>query len=89
MSAELTSRALQPGRVGVSANWSAELTYSPSLEILAGVGDSIADAHNAAVRADERRLGEDLFNAMITDYQRAKPAIRTVDNITGQTGDSR
>jgi hypothetical protein len=58
-----------------SGGISAEFYYSPSLEFLAKVGDAIASAHNEEVREEERRLGEELFNAFVTDYYRARPAL--------------
>ena len=89
MSAGLTSRNLGDGRVAVSADWSAELQYSPGLEVLARVGDSIADAYNAEVRADDRRLAEERFDPVIADYRRAGPTLRALDNRSEQSGDSR
>jgi hypothetical protein len=43
------------------------------LEFLARIGDSIADAHNQLVREDERRLWREIFDALVSDYQRARP----------------
>ena len=56
-----------------------EFLYSPALELLARVGDAIADVHNQAVREDERRLGEQLFDAFIKDYDNARPALLALD----------
>ena len=53
----------------------AELYYSPSLEFLARIGDAIAAAHNEDVRAEERKLGEEFFNAFKSDYDRMRPII--------------
>ena len=53
----------------------AELTYSPMLEFLASIGDSIAQAHNQLVREDEQRLWREVFEAIVSDYQRARPSL--------------
>jgi hypothetical protein len=45
-----------------------EYHYSPTLEFLARVGDSIAEKHNDVVRQEERRFGEELFDAFVSDY---------------------
>jgi hypothetical protein len=52
-----------------------ELRYSPMLEMLAEIGDAVADAHDIKVRDDERRLGEELFNALLADYNKARERI--------------
>ncbi|HEY2664820.1 MAG TPA: hypothetical protein VGI47_10805, partial [Candidatus Binataceae bacterium] len=51
---------------GTLLSWEAqaELVYSPMLEFLARIGDSIADAHNQLVREDERRLWREIFDAV-------------------------
>jgi hypothetical protein len=86
MSAELESCERSAGQIDLIARWRAELPYSPGLEVLARIGDSIAAAHNAAVREDERRLGEKFFNAVLADYERARPALLAVDNNASYAG---
>ncbi len=66
-------------RSEVAARWRAELTYSPMLKVLVRVADAIADAHNQAVRDDERRMGEELFDALLRDYNSAKPRLLALD----------
>jgi hypothetical protein len=53
----------------------AELLSSPVLEFLVRIGDSMADAHNERVREDERRLWREVFEAIVRDYQRARPSL--------------
>lgn len=67
------------GRVLITTDLSAEFMYSPTLEFLARIGDSIAAANNADVRKDERKLGEELLNAFLTDYNNARPKILALD----------
>jgi len=62
-----------------SANASAEFRYAPTLEMLARVGDSIADEHSAEVKVEERQLGQDLFDAFMTDYNNARPKVLALD----------
>jgi hypothetical protein len=59
--------------------FTAEFRYSPALELLARIGDAIADANNPKVRADERKLGEELFDAFLKDYNDARPKILALD----------
>jgi hypothetical protein len=66
-------------RTEVAARWRAELSYSPLLQVLVRVADAIADAHNEAVRDDERRMGEQLFDAFLRDYNGAKPRLLALD----------
>jgi hypothetical protein len=65
------------GTDGTLLTWEtqAELFYSPTLEFLARIGDSIADAHNESVRDDERRLWQEIYGAIVSDYQRARPLL--------------
>jgi len=67
----------------LTARWRAELSYSPMLKVLVRVADAIADAHNAAVRDDERRMGEELFDAFLDDYNSAKPRLLALDDRPG------
>jgi len=73
------SRSTGGASTELAARWRAELRYSPGLQILVKVADSIADAHNRAVRDDERRMGEELFDAMLRDYNAAKPRLLALD----------
>lgn len=63
--------------------FTAEFLYSPALEFLARIGDAITKANNAAVCADERRLGEQLFDAFLKDYNNARPKILALDRDSG------
>jgi hypothetical protein len=72
------------GAIRTAGVMRAELRYSPTLEFLARIGDRIAEAHNDAVRREERLLAEDLFNAIVADYERARPRILELD--TAATG---
>jgi hypothetical protein len=60
---------------------SGEFRYSPTLAFLARVGDSFAEAHSEAVRKEERKLGEDLFDAFVSDYDSARPKILALDRV--------
>ncbi len=78
-----SSRAESGGVFDYRAVFTAEFLYSPALEFLARIGDAIAEADNAAVRADERRLGEELFDAFLKDYNNARPKILALDRDSG------
>lgn len=67
------------GKVLLTTDVSAQFMYSPTLEFLARIGDSIAAANNAEVRKDERKLGEELLNAFVTDYNNARPQLLALD----------
>ncbi|MGC1343587.1 MAG: hypothetical protein WA854_14740, partial [Candidatus Binataceae bacterium] len=56
-----------------------QFEYSPTLEFLAKVGDKIADQHNEAVRAEERKFGEELFDAFASDYNNSRQRILALD----------
>ncbi len=75
---QLSSHEAQ-GKVMLTTDLSAEFMYSPTLEFLARIGDSIAAANNADVRKDERKLGEELLNAFVTDYNSARAKILALD----------
>ncbi len=77
--ASLASEQLSDGTVRFASAFSGRFLYSPTLEILARVADAIAGANDAAVRADERRLGEELFDAFVKDYNHARPGILALD----------
>ncbi|MFZ0889624.1 MAG: hypothetical protein WA005_14320, partial [Candidatus Binataceae bacterium] len=80
LQATLSSRRAQEATVRFFGSVSAECRYSPALGVLARVGDAMAEAHNEQVRAEERQLGEELFDAFAADYARAKPAILALDH---------
>jgi hypothetical protein len=78
----LDSHATGADRTELAAQWRAELSYSPALRVLAEVADAIANAHNEAVREDERHIGEELFEALLRDYNVAKPRLLALDGPT-------
>lgn len=63
------------GGMLLSVRFDGEFLYSPSLELLARVGDAIARANNQSVREDERRLLGRFLHAAHTDFLRALPAL--------------
>jgi hypothetical protein len=79
MNSKLGSRLLPNGTYEFSGGVTAQLDYSPTLELLARIGDAIAQAHNDQVRAEERAFGEELFDAFVADYNSARPAILALD----------
>ena len=81
----LSCRRLANGMYHFTGGGSAELDYSPTLELLARIGDAIASQHNEAVRIEERALGEELFDAFVADYNDARPAIIALDKDQGST----
>ena len=85
MKTELASRRLQNGMYDFNAGFTAQLNYSPTLELLARVGDAIAKEHDEEVRKEERAFGEELFDAFVADYNDARPAIRALDNLQETT----
>src|SRR5208283_439357 len=76
---KLSSRLLPGGTYDFSGAITAQLNYSPTLELLARIGDAIASEHNDRVRAEERAFGEELFDAFVADYNDARPAIIALD----------
>jgi len=79
MKVKLSSRLLPNGIYDFSSVTTAQLNYSPTLELLARIGDAIANKHNDQVRAEERAFGEELFDAFVADYNDARPAIVALD----------
>jgi len=75
VAAQFSSVPSGPDETLLSWQTQAELVYSPMLEFLARIGDSIADAHNQLVREDERRLWRQVFDALVSDYRRARPLL--------------
>ncbi|HYA36500.1 MAG TPA: hypothetical protein VEF03_12820 [Candidatus Binataceae bacterium] len=67
------------GIVDIKGAFTGEFMYSPALEFLARIGDAIADANNANVRIEERKIGEELFDAFLKDYNDARPKILALD----------
>jgi hypothetical protein len=80
LNSKLTSRLLPNGTYDFSGGFTAQLDYSPTLELLARVGDAIAKEHNDKVRVEERAFGEELFDAFVADYNDARPAIAALDS---------
>ena len=70
-----SSRQLPSGMYQFAGSASAEFHYAPTLAFLARIGDAIANEHDAAVRAEERAFGEELFDALVADYADARAAI--------------
>lgn len=70
-----SSRQLPSGMYQFAGDASAEFYYAPTLAFLAHIGDAIATEHDAAVRAEERAFGEELFDALVADYADARAAI--------------
>ena len=74
-SVQLSSRRLPNGMSQFAGSASAEFRYAPTLAFLARIADAIANEHDADVRADERALGEELFDAFVADYADARAAL--------------
>ena len=73
------------GMTEFKAGLSGQYHYSPTLEFLARIGDTIADKHDETVRKEERALGEELLDAFMVDYNNARPALIAQDRgITAQ-----
>jgi hypothetical protein len=82
--ARFGSQRTPEGLYRYAVGFRGEFNYSPTLEFLAKVGDAIAEAHNMPVRLEERQVGQQLFDAFVTDYNNARPAIMALD--TNQVG---
>ena len=80
LSAAISSRRQPGGMYRFAAGLHGEFDYSPTLEFLARIGDAIADEHNDEVRAEERKLGEGLFDALVADYNNARAKILDLDS---------
>jgi hypothetical protein len=80
LNSKLSSRVLPNGTYDFSGGFTAQLNYSPTLELLARIGDAIAQEHNDQVRKEERAFGEELFDAFVADYNDARPAIVALDS---------
>jgi hypothetical protein len=79
--ATFSSRPEGTGLYRWSGSANAEFTYAPALELLARVGDSVADAHSAEVKREERQLGQELFDAFMTDYNDSRPKLLALDGV--------
>lgn len=65
--------AMGVGTYDFSGGVTAQLNYSPTLKLLARIGDAIAKEHNDQLRAEERAFAEQLFGAFVADYNQARP----------------
>ncbi len=72
LTTRISTRKRDDGLYDYNGIFRGEYHYSPTLEFLAGFGDSIARKHNDVVRKEERNLGEELFDAFIADYNDAR-----------------
>jgi hypothetical protein len=79
--ATFSSRPEGTGLYRWSGSANAEFSYAPALELLARVGDSVADAHSAEVKREERQLGQELFDAFMTDYNDSRAKILALDGV--------
>ena len=79
LTSTFASRRLDEGLDRYALGFTGEFEYSPTLEFLARVGDAIADQHNETVRIEERKFGEELFDAFASDYNKARPRILALD----------
>lgn len=77
--ATFSSRPEGTGLYRWTGSANAEFRYAPALELLARVGDSVADAHSAEVKREERQLGQELFDAFMTDYNASRPRVLALD----------
>jgi hypothetical protein len=76
------SKSVGGGMTEFKAGLVGEYHYSPTLEFLARIGDTIADKHDETVRKEERALGEELLDALMVDYNDAGPALIALDRGT-------
>jgi hypothetical protein len=80
MHSEVASQALPDGTIRFSSEVSAEFMYSPALEFLARIADSIADKDDAKVRMQERALAQEFLESFVKDYNNARSGILALDN---------
>jgi hypothetical protein len=80
LAVRFASRQLPSGLYQFSGSASAELYYAPALAFLARIADAFANQHDAEVRAEERALGEEVFNAFVADYTNARATILAMDD---------
>jgi hypothetical protein len=79
MTSQVSSRQLPNGLYRFAARASAEFPYAPTLAFLTRIGDALAGQHDTEVRAEERALAEELFDAFVADYDDARAAIVALD----------
>jgi hypothetical protein len=79
MTVHISSRRRPDGLYQYAGSASAELPYAPTLAFLARIGDALAQQHDEQVRTEERAFGEELFDALVADYNNARPAILALD----------
>ena len=79
--AKFSSRPERTGLYRWTGSANAEFSYAPALELLARVGDSVADAHSAEVKREERQLGQELFDAFMTDYNDSRRKLLALDGV--------
>lgn len=79
MHSEAHSKKLGDWMIGFASKISAEFMYSPALEFLARLGDSIADEHTRKVRQQERQVMQEFLDAFMKDYNNARPKILALD----------
>jgi len=77
---QLTSQRVPSEMYHFGGTANAEFYYAPALAFLARITDAFANQHNAEVRAEERALGEELFDAFVADYTNARATILAMDD---------
>jgi hypothetical protein len=75
----LTSGRDAHGVFHIAVAFTGELHYSPSLAMLASIADAIVEADDVRVRNDERRLMQEFFDALVADFNNARPEILRLD----------
>ena len=78
----LTSGRDAHGVFHIAVAFTGELHYSPSLAMLARIADAIVEADDVRVRNDERRLMQEFFDALVADFNNARPKILGLDGYT-------
>ncbi|HZY59474.1 MAG TPA: hypothetical protein VFE56_06910, partial [Candidatus Binataceae bacterium] len=63
------------GGTMLDATFSGELRDSPALVLVAQLASALTPAHSDEVRAEERRLAGEFFDALAADFNRARPAL--------------
>jgi hypothetical protein len=75
MTVSLTSGRDAHGIFHIAVAFTGELHYSPTLAMLARIGDAIVEANDVKVRNDERRLTQEFLDALSADFNNARPEI--------------
>jgi hypothetical protein len=78
----LTSGRGAHGVSHVAVEFTGDLHYSPTLAMLAHIGDTVIDANDVRVRDDERRLAQEFFDALVADFNNARCEILRFDLCT-------